>query len=156
VNIPMYRRMILLIAIIMVRASIVFAQTEGEYKTPSLSKNETLWNMHPYHVGMSREELYKIFPQDSQQNYFKQGNEEWIVFDDILTTDDLKDIIAFYLKDGKVLGWDKKSLPKTPEERLKMIEERHGHGIGASDSGGATNDLDYKIESRRRRIERDL
>ena len=139
-NILMRSLIVLSVIIMMVCASCAFAQTEGDYKSPPLPKGDNLWSGHRYYDGMTKDELYKIYPPQSQQNYFKQGNEEWIVFDDILTENDLQDIIAFYLKDGKVVGWDKKALPKTPEERLQMIIARHGHGIGES-SGDNMDDL---------------
>lgn len=147
-----YRKIIFLITAITVQASIAFAQTENGYKAPPLPKGETIWQRHPYYVGMPKEALYKIYPPDSQQNYFKQGNEEWIVYDDILTAGDFKDVIAFYLKDGKVVGWDKKSLPKTPEERLKAIEIRHQHSVGSASSSTATDGSEYKRQERRDEI----
>jgi hypothetical protein len=79
---------------------------------------------------MPKDDLYKVYPPQTQKNDFKQGDEEWIVFDDIMTETDLQDIIAFYLRNDKVVGWDKKALPKTPDEMLKMIIARHGHSVG--------------------------
>ena len=134
------RRVIVLFTLaIMIFASNAFTQTAGDYKSPPPSEGDNIWSNRRYYVGMSKDELYKVYPPQSQQNYFKQGDEEWIVFDDIMTETDLKDIIAFYLKGGKVTGWDKKALPKTPEERLKMIIVRHGHSVGES-LGGSTQD----------------
>lgn len=159
-NISTRRVITLFVMAIMVYASNAFTQTAGDYKSPPSSEGDNIWSKQRYYVGMSKDALYKIYPPQSQQNYFKQGNEEWVVFDDILTETDLKDVIAFYLKDGKVVGWDKKTLPINPEERLKIIIARHGHSIGEF-SGGSTQDngaaqkrqarLEY-IESHRNRI----
>lgn len=143
------RRVIILFAMaIMVCVSNAFTQTEVDYKSPPPSEGNKIWGTQRYYVGMSKDDLYKIYPPQSQQNDFKQGNEEWIVFDDILTEDDLQDVIAFYLKNGKVVGWDKKALPKTPEERLQAIIARHGHDIGES-SGGNEDDLSAQKRSGR-------
>lgn len=136
--------MLLAIPVIM-HSSAVSAGTEGDYKAPALPTGGNIADTHPYHIGMSKEGLYKIYPASSQQNYYRQGNEEWIVFDDIMTKDDFTDVIVFYLKDGKVLGWDKKELPKTPEQRLKTLTERRKKFGGADLSlGGRAIDPSQK------------
>lgn len=151
-------RKIIFLAVITAMLSLpVFAQVTGEFQAPPASEEEAMLKGHPYYLGMTKEALYKIYPPASQQAYFTKGNEEWIVFDDILTTGDLKDIISFYLRDGKVVGWDKKGLPKTPAERLQAIEARHRHSIGATslDDGNTFRQrrIEDKEETRRRNIE---
>ena len=144
------RRIIILFAIaVMIYTSNSFAQEVGDYKSPPLPEGDNIWGRQRYFVGMSKDALYKIYPLQTQQNYFKKNNEEWIVFDDILTETDFKDVIAFYLKDGKVTGWDKRTLPKSPEEILKMIIARHGHSIGEPPYVSTDNGAERKRQERR-------
>lgn len=154
----MIRRLFfLIIAIGAMPDSTAFSQMGGDFKAPPSSERETTQGTHPYYVGMSKESLYQIYPRASRRNYFRNGNEEWIVYDDILTTSDLRDTIVFYLKDGKVSGWDKKALPLAPAERLKMIEDRHKHSVGSAQSASGYTDrgVSYKDQTRRQRIEQD-
>ena len=133
--------------------SIAFAKPGDDNKSAPASDKEATPKERPYYAGMTKEMLYKIYPVSSQENYFKKGDEEWIVFDDVVTTSNLKDVIAFYLKDGKVLGWDKRRLPKSPQERSDVITERHKHGVGVVNTGSVSDDSDYKRQTRRRRID---
>jgi len=77
----------------------------------------------PYYVGMTQEELFKIYPQKYQINYVQKYNAQVYTFDDYLT-DNPGDSIMFCLKDGKVAWWDKDKANPTPEERLKEITDR--------------------------------
>ena len=78
-NIFMRRVIILSAMAIMVCASNAFTQTAGDYKSPPPSEGDNIWSSRRYYVGMSKDALYKVYPLQSQQNYFKQGSEEWIL-----------------------------------------------------------------------------
>ncbi|MDP2913583.1 MAG: hypothetical protein Q8N91_06215 [Candidatus Omnitrophota bacterium] len=142
-------------AFILAFSMAIYAYAETEYKPPPEDRTERIGDgATPLYVGMSAKKLYEIYPQTSQKDYYRNKNEEWIVFDDIVTTADLKDIITVYLVDGKVKGWDKKQVPLNPEERLKSIMARQKQG--AVVSGGPTyreKGIEYKEESRRKQIE---
>lgn len=58
------------------------------------------------HIGMSKEDLYNVFGEALEKGYRGKGNEEWITFSD-WTTEEVGDIITFYLTDGKIKGWFK-------------------------------------------------
>ena len=58
------------------------------------------------YVGMPKKALYEVYTKHQQKGYYKDGNEEWIAFSEWMT-EEPGDKITFYLKDGKVKGWDK-------------------------------------------------
>jgi len=58
-------------------------------------------------AGTTKEELYSIFSDFQGRAYESRGNEEWVVFMNWMT-DEPGDLIIFYLKDGKVKGWNVK------------------------------------------------
>jgi len=153
----MIRKIIFLSLIAVTTGPSAFSQTGGDFKVPPPAEREAIQDRRPYYIGMTKETLYKIYPPSSRQSYFREGKEEWIIFDDILTTVDLKDAITFYLKNGKVAGWDKKVLPLSPSERLKIIEERHKHSVGSPSVAPNYEDkaIAYKDQTRRQRVEQD-
>lgn len=114
-----------------------FAQTSGDYKAPPAEVAAAVMGGQPYYVGMTKAELYKIYPASAQKSYYKEGNQEWVLFDDISTSDDVRDIIVFYLVDGVVSGWKKKELEKTPEEIYQTVLDRRKKYGGADLSGGS-------------------
>lgn len=128
---------IIFFVVLIIGFSIVYAQAENEYKAPPSHVVETVLGGQNYYAGMTKDALYKIYPVSTQQNYYKKDNEEWIMFDNILTKDDVKDVIVFYLKDGLVAGWKAREVQKTPEERYKTVLERRKYGgSNISDSSG--------------------
>ena len=58
------------------------------------------------YVGMPKEALYEVYTPITQKGYRKVGNEEWITFSD-WTTEKPGDRVTFYLKEGKIKGWEK-------------------------------------------------
>ncbi|MHC4123965.1 MAG: hypothetical protein ACYSSI_10360 [Planctomycetota bacterium] len=58
------------------------------------------------YVGMSKEALYEVYTPVQQKGYKQIGDEEWIEFSEWMTAES-GDTITFYLKGGKVKGWDK-------------------------------------------------
>ena len=58
------------------------------------------------YVGMSKEALHEVYTPVQQKGYKKIGSEEWIEFSEWMT-EEPGDRITFYLKHGKVKGWDK-------------------------------------------------
>lgn len=73
------------------------------------------------HHGMTKPELYKLFPKENQIGHSKKGSKEWIYF----TDPDSKDAngkIAVYLKNSKVISWKKqnKQLKKIQDELDKL------------------------------------
>lgn len=133
-----YRKSIFLTALFVSWLPAAFAGTdaEGDYKRPPQHVVDSVLGGANYYSGMTKDELYKVYPVSRQKNYYKEGNEEWIMFDDILAKDETKKIIVFYLKDGKVSGWTTKEMEKTPDERVKTITERRKQFGGADLSGG--------------------
>ena len=77
----------------------------------------------PYYVGMTKDELFEIYPSEYQTNYFQKFNADVYTFDDYLSEDEGY-TITFCLKEGKVAWWDKDKANPTPEERLKQLTER--------------------------------
>lgn len=57
-------------------------------------------------IGMTKEELHSTFGQHYRQRaYSKKDNEEWITYGSWMLQDTANQVI-FYLKDGKVKGWE--------------------------------------------------
>jgi len=135
-------RVIFFGTLIIGNALIVFAQDGGNFKRPPEHVAETVRGGKPYYAGMTKDQLYKVYPVSSQKSYYTEGNEEWILFIDEPTKDDTKNAIAFYLKDGVVSGWRKKDVPITPDERRKIISGRSKisgvSNLGGGNSAGGT------------------
>ena len=58
------------------------------------------------HIGMSKEDLHKIYRLGDIRKYERKDNEEVFVFDDTLTSGS-DDTVTVHLIDGKVKSWDK-------------------------------------------------
>lgn len=86
-------------------------------------------------TGMSKAELYEIYKPGNIQRYDRSGAKETIVFDDIYSSHP-DDTIVFYLDDGLVSSWESGKDAVTPEERLRVIEERNKYA--SRSQGGAT------------------
>jgi hypothetical protein len=69
------------------------------------------------YVGMPKDSLYQVFSDLQQKAYRQDGPDEWITFSD-WTTEEFGDTITFYLRDGKVRGWDK------PGKQQKLQEHK--------------------------------
>lgn len=133
----------------------VFADAGGEFKHPQGRDSRITMATSQGHLyeGMTRRELYEIYPPRLHKDYNKNANEEWVVFDDILT-DDLKDTITVYLVDGKVKGWNKVPVPIDPKDRLKALMDRQKYGTAQPDAlTYRDKGLSEKANTRRREIE---
>jgi hypothetical protein len=143
--ITMFLRIILVSMFVLINVSAVSSETGGDFELPPAKVVATVRSGQPYHAGMTKEELYRIYPVSSQQSYHKEGSGEWILFKDILAKDDdLKHMIVFYLKDNIVSGWKTKEMPKTPEERYQTVLERQGKAGSPSLSGGPSGESGEK------------
>lgn len=92
---------IIMISISMISAvSIVCAEVDSR-NSASASQASNV-----FHVGMSKDDLFKIYHRGDIRKFEERGNEEVFVFDDTLTPVP-DDTITFYLIDGKVKEWDK-------------------------------------------------
>jgi hypothetical protein len=134
-----YLKPVLFVIFTIISSSVAFAaETGGDFQYPPGAVLNAVQKDQPYYAGMTKNELFSLYPDYTQQSYYKEGNQEWILCDDIMTDGDDKDVIAFYLKDGVVSGWFKKEVPKTPEERLKAVETRRSrHGGQNMDTNGS-------------------
>ena len=77
---------------------------------PTQTQKELITQLGVVYVGMSKEDLYKVFTPLQQKDYLKKGNEEWITFSD-WQTEEPGDLITFHLKDGQVEGWKEGGIP---------------------------------------------
>lgn len=77
-------------------------------------------------TGMTKEELYKIYPESYRVKDFKKNNYEVIVFDDYFT-DEPDDSFTFVFKEGKLEWWDRDSESLSPEERSEFLKKRMKH-----------------------------
>ena len=90
-------------------SSLAFAETKGEFKPTAREKERAKKveaMMKAVRVGMTKEEVYKIFGRYYRRGYRKDGDEEWITFRDWVR--DEPGEITFYLKKGRVKSWKKK------------------------------------------------
>ncbi|MFA5255348.1 MAG: hypothetical protein WC419_01450 [Candidatus Omnitrophota bacterium] len=126
-------------------SSYLFAETTGDFQYPPENVIEAAQKDQPYYVGMSKSELLKVYPISYMTSSYSEGDQEWILFNDIMTDNDDKDVIAFYLKDNVVAGWKKKEVEKTPAERLKAVEARRNK------YGAQSMDMDGTREEKSRR-----
>lgn|GEM_PF-5782951 len=106
------------------------------------------------YAGMSKEDLMKVYPGTNEIDYYRRGREEWLIYDDIKTPAK-GDRIIFYIKDNKLVWWNNEVMPQTPEERLKVIEDRQKYcGSMPWDPFKNQNDaMQNKENSRRSKIE---
>ena len=72
------------------------------------------------HIGMPKEDLFKIYHRSDIKKFERRDNEEVFVFDDILTSDP-DDTITFYLVDGKVKEYDKNIVIFPTDEGLRSV-----------------------------------
>lgn len=91
-------------------------------------------------TGMTKENLLNIYYPGNLIEYKKTGNEEILVFDDILTSDP-DDTITFYLIDGKVSSLDKKKYALSPEMRLKAVQERTSYAASHKSYPSSSDNL---------------
>ncbi|MFA5089223.1 MAG: hypothetical protein WC552_09360 [Candidatus Omnitrophota bacterium] len=54
--------------------------------------------------GITREELFALYPQKEERTYRKQGEEDWVTFNDPRENRP-SGIVTFHLKENKVAGW---------------------------------------------------
>ena len=103
----------------------------------------------PYYVGMTKDELFEIYPSEHQTNYFQKFNADVYTFDDYLSEDE-GDTITFCLKEGKIAWWDKNKANPTPEERLKQLTERKKliKSIPSVTDTGAEQEMKWKQRDR--------
>lgn len=142
-----FRQLIVFIALIVISLSVVkFCEAQ--------EGNNAAVNASPIYAGMSKEEIYKVYPRTSEIDYYNKGNEEWLIFDDI-KTEAPDDKIILYLKDNKLVWWNNEVLPETPAERLKIVEEREKYCRSMPPAPVRTQDSDMymKEATRRERIE---
>ena len=82
----------------------------GGLKSPKFTKGQVeklATTVGAIYVNMPKETLYKVYTPLQQKGYRKIDNEEWITLSEWMT-EEPGDKITFYLKDGKVKGWDRK------------------------------------------------
>lgn len=65
----------------------------------------------PLCVGMTKEELFRIYSPSLQKSYRKVGSQEWITFTDN-SAQESGGMIIFYLRNRVVRGWEKSSSSK--------------------------------------------
>jgi len=93
-------------------SSLAFAQTTGEYKpapkvTPAEEKATEKFEqaLKRVRVGMSRNDLHQALPHCRQTAYKKDGKQEWVTLSSWITEGE-DESATFYLKDGRVSGWE--------------------------------------------------
>ncbi|GEM_PF-2013979 len=94
-------------------SSLAFAQTGGEYKPPpkvvpaekkAAKKFEQA--LDRVYVGMPEAKLHEVLPHFRQTAYKKDGDKKWVTFSAWISEEDRGDSVTFYLKKGRVAGWE--------------------------------------------------
>jgi len=103
-------------AVFIIMVSVIsFAYTsnaDSRDTAPAAKANNALY------VGMPKEHLFKLYNPCNIKEYDKSGNKEFLVFDNV-TTSDSDDTITFQLVDGKVTEWNKRKFIFPDDKKLK-------------------------------------
>ena len=102
------------------------------------------------HVGMSKNDLLKLYPIGNLKSYARSGNTEVGTFNDILTSDP-DDTVTFYLVDGKISRWDKKTAASSADARLKAKPDADADADADARILKAVSDADARIKARAER-----
>jgi hypothetical protein len=107
-----------------------FTAVNHEYsQEKSNSKSRIVTSLGTIYVGMPEEGLYRIF-QDKDRILLPHEilDKKWLVFNNWMTNDP-NDTITFYIKDGKVTGWENKYEP-APENKGSIYQFDGNANIG--------------------------
>jgi len=122
----------LTLSIISILLSVSFASVSMAQSAANVSeeehKKDIITKLGTVHIGMTEAELYQIFQENDRILIPKRMlDKEWHVFRD-WTSKNPNDVITFYLKNGRVIWWEKQYNP-SPANKGSAYEYKPGEKI---------------------------